>query len=404
MPDYCASDLALASLRPTGGENTPGHSAARSGEPGAMGHAWFRSGAWLAVVVLTFSLAPCARPADAAPEDSKRVLTVSPVVPASLDWGISIPASGWFAPWHEAVVASEVDGLKIAEVLVEVGDVVRKGQVLARLNPDTVLAERRRLEATVSGATTDHEKAQANAGRSRVLEGAGVLTTQLSEEYQFTEASASAALAAAQAMLDFQRLKLEQTQILAIDDGIISARAARLGSVVATGTELFRIIRQQRVEWQAEVSSRQINLVKEGQAAWVTTRDGERLAGRVRALDPAVNKETGRALVYVDIDPPAHPMAGIYASGTIVLGSARALTVPESALVLRDGFTYVFSLGTGGRVTRIRVDTGRRQDGRVEILQGLDSTTPVVRSGGAFLSDGAVVAVVAEAGKTEGGK
>jgi len=357
-----------------------------------------------AIVVSLIGLPLCALRANAQQKDSPSVLAVNVAAPELLDWSVAIPASGWFAPWQEAVIAAEIDGVKICEVLAEVGDVVQKGQVLARLAPEAVQAECRRLEAIVAGAKADYEKAKANGERSRSLKQTGAETVQALEEFQYTEASAAAALAAAQAALDFQQIKLAQTQIVAIDDGAIASRSAKLGAVVSTGTELFRIIRQQRVEWQAEVTSRQLSAVKVGQEVSVITKNGEKITGHVRALDPAVNKETARAIVYVDIGPPALPLAGVYAGGSILLGSERALTIPESALVLRDGFTYVFSLGVGSRVTRVRVEPGRRQDGRVEIVQGLDSHARVVQSGGAFLSDGAVVTVVGAATAKESGK
>ena len=334
--------------------------------------------------------------ADAISQNSNSVLTVNVVSPQLRKWRVAVPTSGWFAPWHEAVIASGVDGLKITEIHADVGDVVQKGQVLALLEQEAVIAELRRLEASMAAAKAEYAMAKANADRSRRMRGTGAQATQQYEEFICAEKSAAAALVMAQAGLDVQRIKLEQTKILAIDDGVISSRSAALGTVVSTGTELFRLIRQQRVEWQAEVDSRYMLSIRKGQQVLINMPDGDVITGRVRAVAPDASKNTSRAIAYVSVDPSADPKAGMYAGGSIALDSTPALTVPESAIVLHDGLNYVFTLQPDSRVSRVRVETGRRQDGRVEIRKGLDARAKVVRSGGAFLFEGAFVTVLAQ--------
>ncbi|MDR2674753.1 MAG: efflux RND transporter periplasmic adaptor subunit [Opitutaceae bacterium] len=342
----------------------------------------------------------------------KSVLAVTAAAPEQLAWDVIAPASGWFTPWQEAVVASEIDGLRITEISVDVGDVVKQGQPLACLSREIVLAELRRLEAAVDSAEAQCAIAQAGAARARQLKPSGAQTEQEYEELVHAEKTAAAALAMARAGLEAQRIRLGQTTIVAPDDGVISARAATLGSVAGAGAELFRLIRRQRVEWRAEIDARHAHAIRPGQRAAINLPDGATVSGTVRAIAPAANRETARTFVYVDVEPSAQVKAGIHASGGIVMKTAPALTVPESALVARDGLHYLYTLlreedgdgsggggsgggdGGGGTVARARVETGRRRDGRVEITKGLAAGAQVVQAGGAFLFDGATVTLV----------
>jgi HlyD family secretion protein len=116
---------------------------------------------------------------------------------------------------------------------------------------------------------------------------------------------------------------------------------------------------------------------------------------------PTVDPQTRNALVYVDL--PAHPdlRAGMFARGEFLLGQSDALTVPQEALVVREGFTYLFVLGADQRVQRLKVQPGRRAGERVEILSGLDAGAPVVVRGAGFLNDGDLVRVASGPEKSE---
>lgn len=324
-------------------------------------------------------------------------LTVTVAVPAERDWAETVPASGWLKPWHEAIIASEASGLRITDTLVDVGSVVSKGDPLARLAQETVLADLRKQQAAVETAKADLAKANANAQRARKVQGSGALSDEKVNEYLIAEQTAAADLDSAEATLESQKIKLAQTTIAAVDDGLITSRSAQLGAVVSAGTELFRLQRQQRVEWQAEVSARSLPRIREGLDAVILGPGDRRIGGKVRLVGPTVSTDTGRAIVYVALPTESHPPAGLYATGQIELQKTPALTVPETALVLRDGMNYLFTVGEDRRVTRVRVETGRRNGGEVEILSGIDRTAKVVKSGGAFLSDKAMVRVEGEA-------
>jgi RND family efflux transporter MFP subunit len=167
-----------------------------------------------------------------------------------------------------------------------------------------------------------------------------------------------------------------------------------LGAVVPAGSELFRLIRQGRLEWRGEVAAAELTQIRRGQKVKVDA-SGAPVTGTVRQVAPTVDAATRNALVYVDLpDTGGRLKAGMFARGEFATGSSTALTLPQSAVLLRDGFSYVFTVGADGRVAQGKVATGRRSGDRVEILQGLDEKARVVASGGGFLAEGDTVRVV----------
>ncbi|WP_221139441.1 MULTISPECIES: efflux RND transporter periplasmic adaptor subunit [unclassified Rhizobium] len=339
-------------------------------------------------VALFFPLRNAAAEQVAAP-----ALTVSLTAPVQRDWPETVPASGWLKPWQEAVIASETGGLRITDVLVDVGSVVTKGQPLVLLSQESVLADLRKQEAAVETAKASLSKAKANADRARQLRPSGALSDEKIVEYLADEQTATASLASEEAALDSEKIKLAQTTITAVDDGLITSRSANLGAVVSAGTELFRMVRQQRVEWQAEISARYLPRISEDLSVKINGPDGHAIDGKVRLVGPSVSTDTSRAIIYVALPTDVRPRTGLYVTGNIELQTSPALTVPETAIVFRDGISYLFTSGEDQRVQKVRVETGRRNNGEVEIVSGIDRSSKVVSSGGAFLSDNDLVKI-----------
>ena len=328
-------------------------------------------------------------------------LTVQTAPPQRTAMAQRLAANGNVAAWQEASIGAESNGLRLTEVRVNVGDSVKAGQVLATFAAEMVQADVAQARASLLEAKAHAAEAASNAERARTLQASGALSAQQIEQYTTAAQAAQARVEAAQALLQAQQLRLQHTQVRAPDHGVISARSATVGAVVGAGTELFRMVRKGRLEWRAEVTATELGRLRPGTAAQVTAASGASVQGQLRMVAPTVDPQTRNALVYVDL--PAHPdlRAGMFARGEFLLGQSDALTVPQEALVVREGFTYLFVLGADQRVQRLKVQPGRRSGERVEILSGLDAGAPVVVRGAGFLNDGDLVRVASGPEKSE---
>ena len=328
----------------------------------------------------------------------KPVLSVTTVKPQLGSLPVTLTANGTITAWQEASIGTEANGLRLTDVRANVGDVVRAGQVLATFAPESIQADLAQARANLLEAEANAADAGGNAERARTLQASGALSTQQINQYQTAEQTSKARVEAAKAMLTVQQVRLKHTQVLAPDSGIISARSATVGAVLGSGTELFRLIRKGRLEWRAEVTSAELGRLSAGTPALVTAASGAQMRGKVRMIAPTVDPQTRAALVYVDL--PATPgmassaKAGMFAKGDFSLGDSSSLTVPQTAVVVRDGFSYVYRLGADNRVAQVKVQTGRLSGERVEITSALASDARLVATGAGFLNDGDLVRVI----------
>jgi RND family efflux transporter MFP subunit len=336
-------------------------------------------------------------PGKPAPAAARPALTVTTTTVQRVEWPRTLAANGNVVAWQEAIVGAELQGLRLTDVLVDVGDTVKKGQMLARLQSETVAAELAQSTAAVAEAEAALAEAQANAERGRQLEPSGTISKQQYNRYITAEQTAKAQLVSAQAKVHADEVRLGQTRILSPDTGVISARGATVGSVVQSGQELFRLVRGGRLEWRAEVTAAELAQVKLGMPAALAVPGGAKVTGKVRMVAPTVDPQTRNGLVYVDLPAQSEARAGMFARGEIDIGRTPALTLPQAAVVLREGFAYVFKVGADGRVSQTKVEAGRRVGDRIEILAGLDPQATVVESGAGFLSDGDLVRVASAA-------
>ena len=354
----------------------------------------FRLGA-VAIAALFVISVGAADDKKAASASAKPALTVTVAQPQQATLSRSITANGNIAAWQEASIGTEANGLRLAEVKVNVGDVVKRGQVLATFAPDTMQADVAQTRASVAEAEATFAEASANAQRARTLQATGALSDSAINQYFTAERTAKARLDAQRAMANMQQLRLKQTQVLAPDNGVISARSATVGAVLPAGQELFRMIRQGRLEWRAEVAANDMALLQPGMAALVTAGNAPPIKGTVRMVAPTVDPQTRNGIVYVNLPASGAARAGMFARGEFEIGSGSGLTLPQSAVLLRDGFSTVLRVGPDSKVAQAKVSVGRRVGDRIEITGGLDASARVVASGAGFLADGDTVRVVA---------
>jgi RND family efflux transporter MFP subunit len=326
--------------------------------------------------------------APAAPVAAAPALTVSQGVAHTVRWPQVVEATGPVAPWQEAIIGAEIAGQRLTEVLADVGDTVSKGQVLARYNPDTLLAAQAELKANAVQAAADKARALKLKGTHAVSE-------------QEVESAVNQA-AVAQARLEANMLQLKYTTVVAPDDGVISARSATLGAVGSIGQELFRLIRQNRLEWRGQLTAAQLDEVRPGQAVDIVLPDSSHATATVTRMSPLLDSQTRLATIYAEIKPGSHARAGMFGAGRIELAQQDVLAVPARSIVIRDGYSYVFKLvHRNGTVSaaQVKVTTGDSQGDETEVTGGLRDGDAIAVKGAGFLNDGDTVRLAAQAGE-----
>jgi RND family efflux transporter MFP subunit len=348
------------------------------------------------------TLAACNGKPDAPQEVAPRAaLTITVAKPQQRTLAQEIAANGNIAAWQEASVGADVQGLRIAQVNVNVGDAVQKGQVLATFDAEPVRQDQAQAEAALAEAEAALADAAANAARARAVAGSGALSEQQIAQYQTGEQTARARVQAARAQLAAQRLRVSHTEVRAPRAGIISACSATVGQVAGAGVELFRLVLDGRLEWRAELMAEDLPRIRTGESVSIELPGPPGAApvvqGTVRQIAPTVDPRTRYAIVYVDLPADSPARAGMFASGRFAVGESAALTVPQEAIVMRDGYPHVMLLEPGDAVRMARVRTGRLAGDAIEVLEGLPETAQVAVRGAAFLSDGDRVRVVEDA-------
>ncbi len=320
--------------------------------------------------------------APAPPAKATPSLTVTAASPRQVTWTDVLETSGAIAPWQEASIGAQIGGYQLSDVRVNVGDQVKKGQILARFDPDLLRADEAQLSA-------NYDMAAANEKRALALQKVDAMAAQAVDQAVTAEKTALA-------QLNSKRLQLRYTDVVAPDDGVISSRTATLGAVMPVGQEMFRMIRQNRLEWRGELTAQQMVHVAIGQRIAITLPDGSDAVATVREMAPSLDNNSRLGTVYADIAPGSHARAGMYADGRVSLDQTPAMVIPADAVVVHDGRDYVLKLADGSATPRVHeqlVTTGRRQGNDIEVVQGLSQSDRVVASGAGFLGDNDVVRV-----------
>jgi RND family efflux transporter MFP subunit len=353
--------------------------------------------AWVHVAGL--SIANAQATSSTAGRDSRAGITVTVVHPESTSLQTSLSANGSITAWQEAAVSVEVGGLRLTELNVNVGDHVQKNDVLAVFATEPLEADLAVLRAQISEATAALAEAKSNAARAKGLQNSGALSSQQIGQYLTAEQTAKARLGAIDAQAKVLELRLLKSRVLAPDDGEIISRQATLGAVIPTGAELYRILRQSRLEWRAEVTASELGQIKPGMQVHVfpasLAQGAAPVVGRVRIIGPTVDPQSRTAIVYVDLPSTGGQgstlRAGMFAKGEFILGNNTGLTLPQEAIVTRDGFNYVFIVHPDKHVTKTKVEIGQRLGQRVEVLRGVQPGDEIANAGAGFLADGDIV-------------
>ncbi|KRG33292.1 efflux RND transporter periplasmic adaptor subunit [Psychrobacter sp. P11G3] len=335
---------------------------------------------------------------DASIEQS--VLSVETVSPSQNDIGSTLSADGTINAKDTANVSAKVNGVAIERILVEEGDRVRVGQVLAVFDTDAMKQQVLQAQADVAEAEATLANASADAARVLPLIDIDAISKQEADRYRTSEVRARASLQASKARLSNQRLTLENAKVVAPVSGIISEKMVEVGQV-AGGDPLFTIIKGGVLEWRADIDPKLVGDIDVGTPVQVSLPGGDTVMGQVNRIAPTADNNR-QITIYASLAANSKIRAGMYQTGEFLLGSTSTQTIPNSAVVSNDGYDYVMLVTESttrddrsmGRIKQQRVTLGERLGESVAVLEPLPSDSRIVKQGGSFLNDGDLVRVV----------
>ena len=352
------------------------------------------AGAVMAVLGLTLAACGGGEEADkaAAAAPSRQTVTAATVTASSLPR--TVTASGSVSAWEEVPVGAETGGLTATGVFVDEGVYVRQGQPLVQLNDALLRAQLGQQQAAVAAAEANVARDEAALGRARELRERGFLSQASLDTALANERASKAGLDSARASLSETRTRVNQATIRAPVSGLVASRSVTRGQIVQAGTELFRLVRDGRLELDAQIPETELRLVRAGMSAVVSSEQAGQTTGTVRIVTPEVDPQSRLGVARISLTGGAL-RPGMFARAEIDVGAQPALTVPSQAIVYREGKPGVYVIDQGDRVRFQSVETGGRDGGALAITAGLTAGQRVVVQGAGFLGDGDLVRIVA---------
>lgn len=354
---------------------------------------------WMILAVVAVVLAGLAwmlaRPAgveapSAGAARAQQAPTVTVITPGRATVQGTITATGTLAARRQMPVGSVGEGGQVVRVLVDAGDWVRQGQVLALVDRSVQNQQAASQAAQIQVAQADANLAQANLDRALKLVSRGFISKADVDRLTATRDAAVARVRVARAQLGELQARSNRLSILAPASGLVLERNVEPGQVVGGSSGvLFRIARGGEMEMLAQVSETDLGKLSIGQPARVTPVGTEAsLGGRIWQLSPVIDEQTrqGSARIALAYSPLLRP--GGFATAEIESGAVVAPMLPESAILSDDQGRFVYVVGAGNKVERRAVRTGLVTENGIAVVEGLNGSERVVLRAGGFLSPG----------------
>jgi HlyD family secretion protein len=348
----------------------------------------------IAAAVITSRMRAAGHAGAAEGNDAAPLVTVRAPGRTSITTMVSF--TGGIVARYDMPIGVEGEGGRISEVLVESGDRVRRGQVLARLNPAVVNAQVANLKAAVEQSRAEAVLAEADYQRAAaVASSVGALSKEEVDKRHSVVATSAAKVKSAEAQLAEAQARLGRTDISAPSDGIVLTRTAEVGqTAMAGGATLFRLARGGEVEMRALAAEQDLPRLKVGQDAEVyLTGIATPFHGTVRLVGAVIDPTTRLGEVRVSLQQHPDLRPGAFARGDVKVGSDLLPVVPQTAVLVDGSSNFVYVVGKDGHVIRRPVKIAGTQPQGIVIASGLDGSEPIVTSAGAFLHEGEQVRV-----------
>ncbi len=331
-------------------------------------------------------------------QKTEQMPTVTVVVPGRKAVDRTLSATGTLAARREMPVGVAGEGGMITRVLVEPGQWVNAGQVLATVDRSVQMQTAQSLAAQVAVARSDQTLAQAELDRAKQLVDRGFISKADLQRRAATRDAAAARVQVASASLREANARNGRLDIRAPAAGLVLTRQAEPGQIVSSGSGvLFRMAQGGQIEMRAQLAEADLATLRPGARAQVTpVGSTTTFTGEVWQVAPIIDAQTrqGIARVALRYDPALRP--GGFASATIVGGAAIAPLLPDSALQSDEKGSFVYIVGKDDKVERRNIKIGQVSDAGVVVMSGLDGTERVVRSAGGFLAPGQKVKPVVQ--------
>jgi RND family efflux transporter MFP subunit len=309
-----------------------------------------------------------------------------------------ISATGSLAARRDMPVGVAGEGGMITRVLVEPGQWVAKGQVLATIDRSVQVQTGDSLAAQIRAAEADAGIAKSNYDRALALVDRGFISKADLETKAATRDAADARVRVARATLKEQLARNGRLDIRAPEAGLILARGVEAGQIVGSGSgTLFRMAERGELEMRAQLSEGDLASIHVGSVASVRpVGSATTYQGSVWQISPVIDPQTrqGIARIALGYNPALRP--GGFAAAEIGGGTTRAPQLPNSAIQSDDRGNFVYILDANNKVVRRDVKVGEVSDSGVAIASGLDGTERVVLQAGAFLAPGQKVAPIVQ--------
>jgi HlyD family secretion protein len=318
---------------------------------------------------------------------------VTVVVPALGAVASKVSLTGLISARNDMPIGNEGDAGRISEVLVEAGDRVRKGQVLARLNPITAQSQLDSAAASLDEVLANAAVAQSEWARAQ--QGDDIFSKEENERRRTTALTAQAKVKAAQAQVRDARNKLAQTIILAPTDGIVLTRSAEVGQIAVPGsTVLFHLARDAEIEMRGQVAEQDVPRLALGQTARVRL-DGvaKSFTGTIWQIGAVIDAGTRQGTVRIVLPADQNLRPGSFARADIEVGSTTGVLLPQTAVLSDEHGNYVLVVGDDNKLERRAVTVGGARSEGLLVSQGLNGKERVVAIAGAFLRTGETVGI-----------
>ncbi|MCA1936290.1 MAG: efflux RND transporter periplasmic adaptor subunit [Asticcacaulis sp.] len=343
--------------------------------------------------VLALSVAACSGQKGEAEKKPAEGALVEATLATEAVAPLVITGSGTVAAWQEAPIGAEVGGLTATAVLADEGQYVQQGQPLLKMNDAVLRAQLQQAQAGIQSARAQAVEAERAYQRYKELFDKGYASQSALDQKEAAYKTAQAQVATAEASAAQAQTQLNQTVVRAPVSGLITSRTAVAGQIVSPGTELFRIVRDNRIEMNMEVVETELSALKAGMSATVTGETGQTVTGTVRVVTPAVNQQTRLGFARISIPADAGFKPGQFARASITVGEQPAVLIPQKAVVYQQNQPVAFVVGANNKVSGRKVKTGERRGDAIVIASGVSAGEKVVTSGAGFLVDGDAVRV-----------